>query len=343
VRLLQLAALCLLLFLPCAARADDLGPAQAQALQQQLKDWFAGLLGPAIKLPEPPWRITGEHDHYVVTWPIPGLASPDGEVATTANVRPLDGGRWSIDAMKSPPSGTFTLTIPNAGDDGKDASMDMQFSVGRQDMHGVIDPGFASPSTLHAEFGDLVVSSAGAQQRQEQRFDRYVADTTLTPTQSGRLDLTMTAAIDGWKSASEISGGTPIAIGIETLSANGRIKGVNRERAVGLLAAVGGLFGALPPGIATKQNKSDLPAPARAQLRRLVDSLQDVLTAVSIEESVDGLQVEIAGIGGLSMKRFLLGFGGEAPEGRLRVWLNIGLDELASPAAEHRQLHAAPL
>ena len=172
-----------------------IGPAQAQALQQQLKDWLAGLLGPAVKLPEPPWRITGEHDHYVITWPIPGLTSPAGEVATTANVRPLDGGRWSIDAMKMPPSGTFTMTIPNAGDDGKDAPMDMQFSIGRQDTHGVIDPGFASASTLHTEFGDLVVSSTGAQQRQEQRFDRYVADTSLTPTQNGRLDLTMDATV----------------------------------------------------------------------------------------------------------------------------------------------------
>ena len=47
---------------------------------------------------------------------------------------------------------------------------------------------------------------------------------------------------------------------------------------------------------------------------------------------MDGLQVEIAGMGGLSMKHFLLGFGGEAPDGRLHAWLDIGLDELASPS-----------
>ena len=331
-RLPHIAALCLLLLLPFGARADDIGPDQAQALQQQLKNWLAGLLGPGVKLPEPPWRITGEHDHYVITWPIPGLTSPAGEVATTANVRPLDGGRWSIEALKLPPSGTFTMTIPNGGDDGKGASMDLQFSIGRQDTHGVIDPGLASASTLHSEFGDLVVSSTNAKQRQEQRFDRYVVDTTLTPTQNGRLDLTTAATAGGWKSASEISGGTPIAIGIQTLRAAARINGVNRERVAGLLAAVGGLIGALPSDIATKQDKSDLPAPARAQLRQLVDSLQDMLTAISIEESVDGLQVEIAGMGGLSMKHFLLGFGGESPDGRLHVWLNIGLDELASPS-----------
>ena len=196
VRLHRYIALCLLLFLPCGARADDLGPVQAQALQQQLKDWFAGLLGPAVKLPEPPWRITGEHDHYVITWPIPGLTSPAGEVATTANVRPLDGGRWSIDAMKTAAVRDLHHDHPECRRRRQDASMDMQFSVGRQDTHGVIDPGFASASTLHTEFGDLVVSSTGAQQRQEQRFDRYVADTTLTPTQNGRLDLTMTATVE---------------------------------------------------------------------------------------------------------------------------------------------------
>ena len=89
-RLLRLAALCLLLLLPCGARADDLGPAQAQALQQQLKDWLAGLLGPAVKLPEPPWRITGEHDHYVRH-----LADPRPDQSRPARRRPPPMcGRW---------------------------------------------------------------------------------------------------------------------------------------------------------------------------------------------------------------------------------------------------------
>ena len=57
-----------------------------------------------------------------------------------------------------------------------------------------------------------------------------------------------------------------------------------------------------------------------------------MLTAVSLEETVDGLQVEIAGMGGLSMKHFLIGFGGESPDGRLHAWLDLGLDELASPS-----------
>ena len=115
-RLSRFIALCLLLLAAVRRPGRRHRPGAGAGAQQQLKDWLAGLLGPSVKLPELPWQITGEHDHYVLTWPIPGLTSPSGEVATTANVRPLDGGRWSIDAMKMPPSGSFTMTIPDAGE-----------------------------------------------------------------------------------------------------------------------------------------------------------------------------------------------------------------------------------
>ncbi len=331
-RLPRFVALCLLLVAPGVAQADDIGPAQAQVLQQQLKDWLGSLLGPSVKLPELPWHVTGEHDHYVITWPIPGLTSPAGEVATTANVRPLDGERWSIDAMKVPPAATFTMNLPQSGDPSTSVPVKVDFSIGRQDTHGVIDPSLATASTLHTSLGDLVLATESADQRQEQRFDSYVADTTLAPAQDGRLDLTTDATVNGWKSASQIGGGTPVAIGVQAMRGSGRIKGVNRERVAGLLAATGGLIGMLPPDLATKRDKADLTAPARAQLRLIVDSLQDMLTEMSLQETVDGLQVEIAGIGGLSMKHFLFGIGGEAPDGRLHAWIDIGLDELASPS-----------
>ena len=331
-RLLPLAALCLLLLLSRYAWADDIGPDQAQALQQQLKDWLAGLLGPAVKQPELGLRVTGEHDHYVVTWPIPGLAGASGQAAATANLRPLDGGRWSVDEMKVPPSGNFTMTVPETGEAGKGTPVNVQFSVGRQDTHGVIDPGLTTASKLHTEMGDLVATSDSAKQHQEQRLDRYLADTVLSPAQDGRLNLSMDALGSGWKSATQINGGTPMAIGIQTMRAVGQVNGVNRDRLGELLAATSGLIGALPPDIATKSERLDLPAPVRAQLRLMIESLQDVLTSVRLEETVDGLQVEIAGMGGLSIRHLLLGFGGDAPGERLHAWVELGVDELASPS-----------
>jgi hypothetical protein len=142
VRLSHSVALCLLLFLPSAARADDIGPEQAQVLQQQLKDCLAGLLGPTVKLPDMPWRITSEHDHYQLTWPIPGVENPADNLAVTASIRPLDGGRWSIDGVKAPPAAKFTVTVPDKTDDLTTGSpMKVAYTIGTQDTHAaILDP-----------------------------------------------------------------------------------------------------------------------------------------------------------------------------------------------------------
>ena len=155
---------------------------------------------------------------------------------------------------------------------------------------------------------------------------------SLTPAPDGRLDATGSTTIEGWKAAAQLMSGAPFAVGIQSVHATGRITGIRRERAMALLAATGALVGALPPGFMAQDDKADLPPAARAQLRGLVDSLQDLLTAISVEETLDGVQAEVAGMGGLAMKRFLIGFGGEAPGGRLHAWLRLGLEDLATPS-----------
>ncbi|HET7882276.1 MAG TPA: hypothetical protein VFL55_15425 [Acetobacteraceae bacterium] len=335
-RLSRLAALCLLLLPFSAVRADDLGPTQAEALQKQLNDWLAGLLGPGAALRDLPWRVTGEHDHYAISWPIPGLTVPNSEPAIRADVRPLDGGRWSIERLTLPPAGSFTVTVPDPDTGGSRAPVDFHYTIDRQDSHGVIDPSLTGVSTTHTELSGIALASDSADQRREQRIDRYVAESSVVPLHNDRLDLTSIVAATGWKTATQLGNGTPVAVGIEAIHATGRVNGIRRDRAAGLLAAAAGLISALPPDFMAQDDKTDLPPAARTQLRLLVDSLQDLLTAVSIEETVDGLQAEIAGVGGFSLKRFLLGFGGEAPDGRLHAWLHIGLDELATPSLPPR-------
>jgi hypothetical protein len=93
-----------------------------------------------------------------------------------------------------------------------------------------------------------------------------------------------------------IAGGIDLSVGsVMGLSAVtfGDLHARGAPIAVAILAAlaVGGLVGALPPGIATRQDKSDLPDAGRAALRQLVYSLQDMLASVSVEESV----VDLAG------------------------------------------------
>ena len=163
-------AFCLPLLLPCVAHADDLGPAQAQALQRQLKDWFAGLLGPGTTAPDLPLQITGEGDHYRMTWPIPGLDDPGAGAAVTAWARPLDGGRWAIDGIMLPQAASLTMTLPDTGGAATGGPLKATFGVGHQDSQALIDPALTSPSTLHIDLGNVAVTTDGARQHQEQRI-----------------------------------------------------------------------------------------------------------------------------------------------------------------------------
>ena len=326
-RLCRAVALSVLLLGPSAAIADEVGRAQAEALQQQLQDWLAGLLGPSVKLPKMPWQVSADHDHYVITWPIPGLTTPLSEPAVAANLRALDGNRWSIDSITVPSSGSFSVTLPQA-----EAPVRTQFDIRHQDTHGVVDPTFNSQSQLHSEFSDVSLKSEGAKQLQEQRFDRHRTDASLTPTQGSRVDLLVDGTTEGWNSASQSKGSSPIAIGIQKLHAVAQVNGINRDRFASLLTATGGVIGARPPDLGNQGEKPDLPPALRKQMRLVVESLQDMLTSVTLQETLDGVQVEMAGVGGISIKRLLLGMGGEALDGRLNAWIDLALDELASPS-----------
>ena len=328
-------ALRLLFLLPFGARAEDIGPAQAQVLQQQLRDWLAGLLGPAPAPPVLPVQITGEGDHYRATWPIRGLDSPAGDAAITASVRPLDGGRWAIDGIRAPDTAGFTVTVPDAGDDATGGTLKVAFTLGRQDSHAVIDPALASPSTLHLGLGDLAITTDSAKLHQEQHIARYDVETSLRPAPNagsdGRLDAAMEATVEAMETAARLQNGGAIAFGAQKIHAVGRIDAVSRDKAVGLIAAMRGLFDAMPHDAVARHGRDDLPAPARAQLRALIAALPDLLSGVRVEETLDGLQVEVAGMGGLALRHALLAFGGEAPGGNLRAWFEIGLDGLDLP------------
>jgi hypothetical protein len=330
VRLSRHFALCLLFLLPCGVRADEIGPAQAQAVQRQLKEWLTGLLGPGT-VPDLPLRVAGEGDHYRMTWPLSGLDSPANDAAATASVRPLDGGRWAIDAIKLPDAASVTVALPNSGAASTGGPLKAAFTIGRQDSHGVIDPSLATGSTLHIELGNLAITTDNTREHQEQLIDRYAADTSLKPAQNGRLDVAMDATIEGWKSAARVEGGAAIAIAAQSMRAIGRIEGVNRDKVAAVGSAMGAFFRALPPDVMEKHGNDALPAPARAQLRAVIAALPDMLTGVRLEETIDGLQVELAGMGGLALKRILLGFGSEAPDGMLHAWFQIGLDGLDTP------------
>ena len=329
-RVVSCAAMCAALLLPVSVSAQSIGPQQAQALKQQLQDWLSGLLGPSVKLPDLRLRVEGEQDHYKLSWPLSGLGGA-GDAAVTAVARPMDGGRWSIEDVQAPPSGSLTVTMPDTAGTPAPGPMKMTFSLGHQDTHGVIDPSLTSSSTFHSELRDVAVTTDSAMQHQEQHLDRWLMDSSLKPAKDGRFDLVSDTTMEGWKSAAKLQAGTPIAFGAQTIHAIGELNGVNRDKVGGLIAAAGGLIGTLPQDAMTKGAHGDIPPAAMVQLHLMVAALHDLVGSVSLEETMDGVQIEIAGMGGLTIKHLLFGFGGEAPDGKLRAWIDIGVDGLDSP------------
>jgi hypothetical protein len=318
------------LFVPSVASAQTVSPEQATALREQLNGWFGGLLGPSIKLPELPLKVTANGDHYDLSWPITGLTSPPGDAAATANLRPLDGGRWSLENVMLPPAGSFTLAMPETST-GPGAPTKVTFTIGKQDTHGTIDPGFTTPTTYHSDISALGFTADAPKRHQEEHVDRIYSEIVLKPAPDGRLDLLSDSAANGWKSAQQGENGLAMALGAETVHMTTRAEGISREHVASFVSAVGGLMGAMPKGQAEKDDKKGLPPLAKAQLRLIIAAMQDIVSSISMHETIDNMQVEIAGVGGATVKQLQLGFGGSAPDGKLRLWLDIAFDGVNSP------------
>lgn len=318
------------LLMPGVASAQSVSQEQATALRQQLNDWLAGLLGPTVKLPDLPLKITADGDHYDLLWPIPGLEVTTGDPAMTAELRPLDGGRWSLEKARFPSTGSFTVTLPDTSA-GPGGPMQGTYSVGKQDLQWTIDPSFASPSTSHSEVEALAITTDAPKKHQEQHFDRMSGEAVLAPTKDGRLDMNSEATVEGWKSAAAEDNKPAMAFGAQRVHMTSHAEGINRDHVASLVSAFGGLIGAMPSPPEKKDGKTVLPPLAKAQLRLMIAAMQDMVSSVSIQESLDGMQVEIAGVGGATIKHLQFGFGGDAPQGQLHTWLDIGFEGVDSP------------
>lgn len=318
------------LLVPGAASAQNVTQEQAAALRQQLTDTLSELLGPAVKLQDLPLKITAAGDHYDMSLPIPGLEVPTGDPAVTAQLKPLDGGRWSLEKARFPSTGNFTFILPDTGA-GPGGPMKGTYSIGKQDLQWTIDPSFASPSTSHSAVEALAITMDGPKRHQEEHIDRMAGEVSLTPAKDGRLDLTSDATAEGVKSAALEDNKPAIAFGARRVHATTHAEGINREHVAEFWGAFVKFIALMPKPGEKKDDDTELPPLAKAQLRLMVAAMQDTVSSISMQETVDDMQIEIADKGGATIKHLQFGFGGEAPDGSLHTWLDLGFDGVDSP------------
>jgi hypothetical protein len=307
-----------------AARAD-IGPDQAQALTAQLRDWLRGMIGPTAPLPD--LRATAEGDHFLLTVPIVALDGPEKNV--TAKLRPLDGGRWAADDIHLPADTTLTAEVKPPPDHPGPVEMHVRATIAGQDSHAVIDPSMATASTLVTALRGITVDTNAAGQVQSQRFDDYNQTLTVRPAAGNKLDIDQDGAADGWKSAQELPNGRAMATGAKRISGTVRVVGLDRSQA----ATLGPVLSAL----------ATAPTPERNErLRALVVALHGLFTSLKFDETLDGVQIAIAGQGDAAIDRLHLGFDSATPDGNLAAGLSIGLDGLNLPEMPQTAARLAP-
>jgi hypothetical protein len=320
-RLLALAAVTLPLAAP--ALAADATPEQAQALEQQIRDWVTGLLGPTVKIANRPVVITPEGDHYAVA--VPFGDAPDSPQITAA-ARAADGGRWNIDNIRLPSPSEFRLNLPQPGDKtaATVAPINYKLTIGQQAGQILYDPSFATPSTLTSTLQNLDLVASGDVLQQTSHLDRSSTTSILRPAAAGRVDLLTDSSMEGYRINSKTTDGQDVQVGIGRARLTGQVSGVSSDRAVQILQAL------IQVGSTMKTGDAGPPKMDDKSLQILLEAVADFASGVSFDESLERLQVTYAGMGG-TLNGLRLGFAAKSEAGLMQARMDIGAEGLALP------------
>lgn len=318
---------------PTASRAADVTPEQAQALERQLRGWFAAMAGPNLPVAASPVQVTPAGDHFLLTVPPAGAAVPvKGWPSATANARPAEGGRWTLDSMRVQTPARFTVNMPAPAKAGEPARPPVPttytLNYATQDGGGTWDPAFATQSVINtASTGfELVADAAGA--KQVTMLDRINSALTLRPVADGRVDASLDATGTGYSLHTTTTGPAAGAPAFQAAARQIRaafgMTGISRERGAQVIPALARFAppAGTPPG--TK------PPPNPDAIRALMQAMQGLASGVTMTEVLDDFTVRGTGVS-FASTQFRLGLDAKADGGFIRGALDVGLDGLALP------------
>jgi hypothetical protein len=227
-----------------AARPAEVSAEAAQAIEQQLHDWLAALLGPRATLGERPLRVTAEADHYRLEVP---FAAPLAAVGLTvegdpvsAVLTPLEGGRWALDDVRAPSPLRLSYPIASAGTAGGAGAGVFTATLDAQDQHAVIDPSLATPSRWDATIKGYTSSTEGGGESGTAtlRIEESSVHVSVDPAADGRVNI-----VEETDSRLIASNATMPPLGLASFSigrmrASVRLNGVAPERVAPIAHAV---------------------------------------------------------------------------------------------------------
>lgn len=137
----------------------------AADLQATLRGWFANLLVPLMKLPEPPVSVTAQGAGFHLALPLGAITGTAGGSLGEITVRThrRDDGTWSFNNLRLPPKGEIKTANNEA----------WRWELPHQTVHGVVDPGLTQPSTAWLRYRDVSYQHAGGDASESHRMGEY--------------------------------------------------------------------------------------------------------------------------------------------------------------------------
>lgn len=336
----------LLLAGPALAEPPPVTAEGAQQIEQGVKAWLEGLIGPVADVSGFPLKVEAGDADYRLELPL-GMTLGEGAVvlgegALTARVKPLDDHRWAIQALQMPspwslrfdPKLSGEMTTRKKGEAGPAGGAahglrDMVVKIDEQDVHGVFDPTLASPSRLDVRMsGYSTLSRDQDGSTQSTRIGQLTGHTTLQPGADGLMTLTTVSSAEHYAIEGMLPDGKAMAItigrGRSTMTATGMDMAALRR----LVHSVSEIAAAIREEQAQggmRARPKGVPEADRPMARAVVRAVGAMLVGMTGEASYDDIKLSVAGKGG-SLHRIAVGFDMAAPKGKGELGWRIALD-----------------
>ena len=281
-------------------------------------------------------RVIREGDDYRVTLPMKGITESDDRSIVVVGTQ-SSGGAWDIKSITFPSTTTYPPRIAGAPP--------TIVTIGRQDIHGHIDPSFASPSHYVAALENVTTTSGTATEHMRQSVRDYAVTGDLLPAPGGLLTFTSNGGAHDWHMGVDAGAKGGFDISARELTMNAALDGLDRNKATLLTQRLRSLMAQAKAQSGEAASAIDNDA-ARRSVRAILDDAVGVLTSINGHETLHDVQVDTAaGLAG-GAKRLALTMSGEAAGQVVNVMMDMELDELSilavpAPYAPYVPRHAA--
>lgn len=344
------------------ALAQAVTQAQAGDLAKQLQAWMASVVGPKLPIPAEILQVVPDGERFRVNLPVPALApfatfqdaagKPTQSVLSVA-IRPMDGTKWRVEAMDLPavmmltPEGAAALqstsgVAPSSSPDAKPAA---EMRIRTQSASGVFDTSQATESRFEWKHEGIayIARNMGARGEDRSTVDVSSGTTTLKPNGSGGLTIRTDAVMDGYRAVTNTAMG-PMRMEMKRVRMVGELGALVTSQVTTIVQTVVGLGmdaqaakGADPKTADAKARE----AANREGLRKVIAALKGIMGGLTVEETIEGLDIEMMGQKG-SAAKLVFNLGGGAPSDKFKAFLEIGLDGLKVPALPPQYVDLMP-